>query len=65
MQQHQSSERLLMLREVVERTTYSRSSIYAKIASGEFPAPVMIGPNRVAWPESSIQRWINSKIGPA
>jgi prophage regulatory protein len=65
MPQHQYPERLLLLREVMERTTYSRSSIYAKIVTGEFPAPIVIGPNRVAWPESAIQAWISEKIAAA
>ena len=61
---HQA-ERLLPLAAVMERTTYGRSSIYAKIASHEFPAPIKIGPNRVAWPESAINAWIAAKIGAA
>ncbi len=55
-------ERLLTLSAVIARTTYSRSSIYAKIARGEFPPPIVLGPNRVAWPESRISAWIDAKV---
>ena len=36
----------------------ARSSIYALIASGQFPAPIRLTPNTVGWLEHEIERWI-------
>jgi prophage regulatory protein len=57
-----STQRLLRLAEVVERTGLSRSSLYAAIQRGTFPGPVKIGPRSSAWPESEIVGWINDRI---
>lgn len=50
------------LREVQRRVSFSRSTIYAKIARGEFPAPVKISENRVAWDSAAIDAWIADKL---
>jgi prophage regulatory protein len=39
----------------------SISTIYRWVASGQFPAPLKIGPNRVAWKVSAIEAWTKSK----
>ncbi|WP_165679105.1 MULTISPECIES: helix-turn-helix transcriptional regulator [Pseudomonadaceae] len=36
--------------------------MYRLIRSGEFPAPVRLGPNSVAWPVEHVQAWIADKI---
>ena len=61
----QSSEQLQSLEVVIGRTSLKRSSIYAKIAAGDFPPPVKISANRVAWPASRVDAWIASKIAEA
>lgn len=48
-------------RAVEEITGLSRSSIYAMMARGEFPKPVHITGKAVAWPESAIAEWLNSR----
>jgi len=56
------------LPEVIRRTGRSRSAIYRGVATGEFPAPVALGPRAVGWRESDITAWIESlatKPGPA
>jgi prophage regulatory protein len=55
-------ERFLAVPAVVDRTTWSRSKLLDAVAKGEFPKPVRISPNRVAWPESVIDAWISAKI---
>ena len=47
---------------VEKRTGLSRSGIYAAMKAGEFPKPVKLFPKSVAWVESEITEWINSKI---
>jgi prophage regulatory protein len=51
-------EKYLRRQAVEEITGLSRSSIYAKVSSGEFPRPVRIGRRAVAWPESAIADWL-------
>jgi len=57
-------ERLLRIREVLQRTGYSRSAIYKLVAEGGFPKQIKIGPRAAAWPESAIDQWIAEKICP-
>ncbi len=59
------SERLLALPGVLERTSLKRASLYAAMDRGEFPKPVRISANRVAWPETIVAQWIASKIASA
>ena len=49
-------------RPVVEHLTgLSRSSIYAMIANGEFPAQIKIGIRAVGWRQSEIEAWIENR----
>lgn len=58
----QIHEALLRLQSVKAATGLGRSSIYALEASGNFPKRVAIGLRAVAWRESEIQAWINSRL---
>jgi len=51
------NQQFLKLPVVISVAGKSRSSIYAAIKKGEFPAPVHIGPRAVAWTASSIEAW--------
>jgi prophage regulatory protein len=53
---------ILRLPAVKARTSRSRSSIYADIQAGLFPAPIKIGPRAVGWLESEIETWIEQRI---
>lgn len=55
-------EKLIRRKEVESITGLSRSSIYAMIARGDFPKPIKIGVQAVAWQESAIQDWISSRV---
>lgn len=56
------SHETLMRRPAVEAATgLSRSSIYAAIARDDFPKPVQLGPQSVAWRQSEVQAWIASR----
>jgi prophage regulatory protein len=55
--------RLLRLPGVKDRTGLGRSSIYDRVSRGEFPRPISLGDGRaVAWIESEINAWIQTKI---
>lgn len=53
---------ILRLPEVLSRTGLSRSSIYLRIANGEFPAPVSLGGRAVGWPETEVEEWLAEKV---
>jgi prophage regulatory protein len=53
-------DRLLSVREVAAAVGITRSTIYARIAAGTFPAPRRVGPGTVRWRESDIQAWIDA-----
>lgn len=53
---------ILRLPEVENKTGRKRSSIYADIAEGNFPAPISLGARAVGWLESDINQWIEDRI---
>ncbi len=53
---------ILRRKQVEQRVGLSRSTIYAKVANGEFPAPITLGARAVGWLESDIINWIESRI---
>jgi len=60
------NERFLRMKEVQNRVSLSRATIYRKIAASEFPAPYSLcGPGTVggavAWKQSQIVAWIESR----
>ena len=54
--------RFLRIREVVERTGLSRSTIYARLGQGGFPRPVSLGGRTVRWIEAELDEWIAERI---
>lgn len=60
MHSHPSQLGLTVLRrpQVESRTGLARSSLYALISSGRFPAPIRLTPNTVGWLEHEVDRWI-------
>lgn len=57
--------RLLALKAVKDRTSLSEMTIRRMIERGEFPAPVKLSRNRVAWVEGSVNAFINGRIAAA
>jgi prophage regulatory protein len=53
--------RLIRIKEVQYRTGLGRSTIYRWMAQGRFPRPFQLGIRSVAWPEESIQHWIDQQ----
>lgn len=53
--------RLLRVDEVKRRTGLSRTTIWRREREGEFPARVKLGDNSVAWRESEVEDWIESR----
>lgn len=53
---------ILRRRQVEARTGLSRSTLYARVAAGTFPAPVNLGARAVGWIESEISDWLADRI---
>jgi prophage regulatory protein len=47
---------------VYDRTSLSRTTIWRMVRAGEFPPPVRVSANRIAWPESVVSVWIASRM---
>lgn len=52
---------VLKLNEVAQRVALRKSSIYALIKRGEFPAPLHLTGAAVGWLESEIDQWIANR----
>lgn len=55
-------ERLVRMKEAIERTALSRSTIYRLIDRGEFPPLMKIGRRNVAFLESDIAHFLETLI---
>ena len=51
--------RLLNIREVLAITSMSRSNLYDKLATGDFPLPVRVGARAVRWRATHVQQWVD------
>lgn len=56
------AERFLSLREVLDRTSLSKTHTYRLIGAGRFPRPVPLGPGRVAFLESEVRAWMEDRV---
>lgn len=52
--------RLIRMREVVQRTGLSRTTIYRMKEAGTFPQSVALGENSIAWRSNEIDAWFES-----
>jgi len=57
-----TAEKLLVLSQVREIVPYSASHIWRLERSGQFPRRVRLGENRVAWLQSEVNSWVESKL---
>ena len=55
-------EGLARLPAVLNATGLSRSTLYARVKIGEFPAPVKLGERAIAWRVESVRAWIAQRI---
>ncbi len=52
----------IKLNKVMVKTSLSRSSIYVGMAKGTFPQSIKLSERAMAWVESDIDAWIDSRI---
>ena len=60
--QNESPLAILRRKQVESRTGLKRSTIYAKVAAGDFPAPIRLGLRSVGWVEAEIEGWLQARI---
>ena len=53
---------ILRLQKVLERTGFSRSTLYLRIAAGSFPRSISLGGRSVEWLDSDVDAWIASRV---
>ncbi len=58
----QFQEALIRKREVLARTGWSNSTLYNRIATGQFKPGVKVGPRMVGWPRSEVEAYIQARI---
>lgn len=56
------TDRLLSTHAVLDRICISKTELYRKINSGEFPRPVPVGRHRVAFLEAEVADWIVARV---
>ena len=57
-------ERIMRIPEVVEVTGLSKATIWRRVKSGDFPAPVRLGnmaTRSVGWREGEVQDWLDTR----
>lgn len=54
--------KILRLKEVINITGLSRSTLYDRITQGEFPSSISLGGNTVGWVEHEVTNWIQERI---
>jgi prophage regulatory protein len=57
-------QRMLRLPAVLDATGWSRSTLYAKVAEGKFPAPIKLDADgrAVGWPEVDVIAYQQTRI---
>lgn len=53
--------RLIRRREVLNRIGVSSTTLWRMYRAGEFPSPIKIGSNSVAWDEAAVDAWIDER----
>ena len=56
------NNKILRLKQVVEITGTSKTTIYRWINANQFPRPINLSHASVGWLEADINDWIQSKI---
>jgi len=54
-----SNTKFISIDEVLEKTTFGRSSLYAKVSKGLFPKPVKVGSRKIAWPQYEVDQMMD------
>lgn len=53
---------ILNIERVTEKTSLGRSTLYAYMKNGRFPASVRLGERHVGWLESEVDDWVKARV---
>lgn len=56
----QPATRLIRSQEVMRLTTWSRTTLWRRVRSGDFIAPVTIG-NNIGWYAHEVEEWLQNR----
>lgn len=54
--------RLIRLKEVLKISGMTRASLYRKIKTQEFPAPVKLSARSVGWVHNEVIAWVETRV---
>ncbi|MBF4433262.1 AlpA family transcriptional regulator [Vibrio anguillarum] len=54
--------KVIRLKEVIELTGLSKSTIYRLTESNKFPKQLSLGERSVGWLESEVKEWLENRI---
>ena len=57
-----TTDRILRLKMVLDRTGLSRSTLYRKVNEGSFPRQIAISARCAGWRESQVNEWMKNPI---
>ena len=57
-----TTQNIIRLPQVKQRTGLSRSTIYSLIKGGQFRAPISIGARAVGWLDSDVDEFIAERV---
>lgn len=49
-------------KDICERFNWSRTTLWRRVNSGDFPAPIDLGGKQKGWPESDPDKWLAARI---
>ncbi len=55
------SDHVMTRKAVIAATGRSATSLWRDCQAGTFPAPRQIGPKRIGWISSEVQKWLESR----
>jgi prophage regulatory protein len=56
------SKKIIRLPEVRYKTGLSRSSIYLRMSTSNFPQSISLGSRAIGWLDSDIEQWLDARI---
>ena len=57
-----TSDRILRLNAVLDRTGLTRSTLYRKMESGSFPRQLKLSARCAGWRESAVSEWMKNPM---
>ena len=55
-------ERIIRIKQVMDKIGLGRTKVYQMVESGDLPKPVRLGPRAVGFLESEIDEWIDARV---